>query len=103
LLLSEGQHEAIITGIVQAILRRGSSQTTRSSSSCMYRGVLYTCLVHLLRYGDSLQSSRGPGEDGCAKDWFSEHGAAQDDNFNLRCMVYELHTCYIHVFLSKIT
>jgi hypothetical protein len=46
--VSEGQHEAVLRGVVLAILRRGSPGVARIESSILYRSFLYASLSHVL-------------------------------------------------------
>jgi hypothetical protein len=71
-LLSESQHESLVTGIVRAIFCRGSSGVVRINGSIMYRSFLYSALVHILRmmnvgpaYGTDCELAvAGEGEGG---------------------------------------
>lgn len=48
-ILSEPQHDSMITGLICAILRRGSNGVPRINGSVMYRSFLYSALIHMLR------------------------------------------------------
>lgn len=46
--ISEGQHEAVLRGVILAILRRGAPGVARIESSLLYRSFLYASLSHVL-------------------------------------------------------
>ena len=89
-LLAEGHLDAIILGIVKAILRRGGAAAARSTSSRLYRGMLYTSLVHLMQHGEGQYLGAG-GVEGLQSasggEWLAEHATEYSDAFTRRCMV----------------
>lgn len=85
-ILSESQHEAIISGIIQAILRRGNNNIPRINGSVMYRSFLYSALVHLLRMM-TVDSCLGADELSGAEESYARAYEVAQAEYRVRNMV----------------
>jgi len=81
-ILSESQHDDLIAGTIQTILRRGSAHAARSTSSTSFRGLLYTSLVQLVRCDTTTAV-----ETNSTDDIYLESNPSHSDEFRARCTV----------------
>lgn len=52
-------HRSVVSGLVGAILRRGTASQARTSSSATYRGFLYSALINVLRASHTQSAGIG--------------------------------------------
>lgn len=86
-LISTSHFDIFIDGLIRAILRRGNAQTgvSRNTSSCVYRGTLYTCFIHILRCINLLELN---GEDSSLERIYSDKAESSlNSQLAVRCVV----------------